>query len=305
MKAIGKINRSSSMVLRSAVIGVCLVALGACAGLEVQSARNLDPSGTDFTKNLYSGYLGLSEDEFTEYDYHDSDGFAMKAKSAANGSQVMPAVLGEWDIPEGNVGELSGARTRLLLALNASGRTKSPESAARAQVMFDCWVQEQEENRQPDDIAACRNGFYSSIIAVEVALRPAEEPPMVAVPEPAPAAEPMMDPIPAYFVIYFDFDSAQLSADARSTIREAANAAKKMRPSKILIYGHADRAGSLSYNARLAEKRARSVTKALINEGGGRFVIDVEEYGETRPAAKTTDNIRDGRNRRVEITLEK
>jgi outer membrane protein OmpA-like peptidoglycan-associated protein len=115
----------------------------------------------------------------------------------------------------------------------------------------------------------------------------------------------MMEAIPAYFVIYFDFDSSNLSADARSIIREAANAAKKMRPSKILIYGHADRSGSVAYNQRLAGERARAVTKALINEGGGRFVIDVEEFGETRNAAKTTDNVKDGRNRRVEITLEK
>ena len=292
-------------MLKSAVIGGCLVALGACAGLEVQSARNLEPSGTDFNKNLYAGYLDLSETEFAEYDYHDSDGFAMKAKSAATGSDVQPAALAEWDIPEANVGELSGARTRLLNALNASGRTKAPTSAARAQVSFDCWVQEQEENRQPDDIAACRNAFFNSLIAVEVAQRAtvAAATPAPA-PEPAPEPAPMMEAIPAYFVIYFDFNSFELNPDARSIIREAANAAKKMRPSKILVYGHADRSGSVAYNARLAEKRARAVTKALINEGGGRFVIDVEEFGETKPAAMTTDNVKDGRNRRVEITLE-
>ena len=38
--------------------------------------------------------------------------------------------------------------------------------------------------------------------------------------------------------------------------------------------------------------------------GVGRFVIDVESFGESKPVAKTSDNLRDGRNRRVEVTLD-
>ena len=36
----------------------------------------------------------------------------------------------------------------------------------------------------------------------------------------------------------------------------------------------------------------------------GRFVIDVESFGESKPAAKTSDSARDGRSRGVEVTLD-
>ncbi len=42
--------------------------------------------------------------------------------------------------------------------------------AANAQVMFDCWMQEQEENFQPPDIARCRDGFSAAIAAVEATI---------------------------------------------------------------------------------------------------------------------------------------
>ena len=41
----------------------------------------------------------------------------------------------------------------------------------------------------------------------------------------------------------------------------------------------------------------------LIERGAGRFVIDAEGLGESEPIAKTADNVRDGRNRRVEVSL--
>ena len=52
---------------------------------------------------------------------------------------------------------LSGARSRLIAAFGAGARKRAPKQAAEAQLRFDCWMQEQEENFQPDDIdAPCR-----------------------------------------------------------------------------------------------------------------------------------------------------
>ena len=53
----------------------------------------------------------------------------------------------------------------------------------------------------------------------------------------------------------------------------------------------------------LSEKRALSVAGYMIEKGAGRFVIDADGLGESEPIAKTADNVRDGRNRRVEVTL--
>ena len=185
-----------------------------------------------------------------------------------------------------------------MAALFGSAKGKAPAIAASAQISYECWLQEQEEGHQPDDIADCRNAFYGQLIAAEVAIRPAPPPP----PEPEPQPEP--EPVYAtYYVVFFDFDSSELSNAAKQTLDEATEAALAMRPYKIIIRGHTDRAGPDKYNMGLSERRALSVAGYMIDQGAGRFVIDADGLGESEPIAKTADNVRDGRNRRVEVTL--
>ena len=177
--------------------------------------------------------------------------------------------------------------------LDGSGRDKAPTIAAHAQINLECWMQEQEEGHQPDDIGECRNAFYGSVVAAEVAMRP---PP----PEPAPEPEPVYV---TYYVVFFEFDSSELSNAAKQTLDEAAATALAMKPYKIIVRGHTDRAGSEEYNLGLSEQRALAVASYMIDHGAGRFAIDAEGLGESEPIAKTSDNVRDGRNRRVEVTL--
>ena len=106
-----------------------------------------------------------------------------------------------------------------------------------------------------------------------------------------------------YYVVFFAFDSSELSMAAKQTLDEASTTAMAMRPYKIIIRGHTDRAGPEEYNLGLSERRALSVAGYMIDQGAGRFVIDVDGLGESEPIAKTADNVRDGRNRRAEITL--
>jgi outer membrane protein OmpA-like peptidoglycan-associated protein len=294
---------------RTALLSACLVGLGACAGVEYETARDLQPTGSEFNKRLFAGYVGLSGDERAEYDNIDSRGFGGKAAAAAGGENVMPADLAEWRIADEHVEELSTARARLLTGLDGGGRTKVPESAAHAQVMFDCWGQEQEEGHQPDDIARCRGGFYNAVTAMEVAMRPPEPEP-VAMVEPEPEPEPVVEaapepkPIPTFFVVYFDFDSSGLTEQAQWEIREALSAASKIEGATIAVHGNTDRAGPESYNDWLAQRRAQKVLNAIKAEAGGVGVpVTMESYGERKPAVMTADGVADGRNRRVEILL--
>ena len=80
-----------------------------------------------------------------------------------------------------------------MAALTAGARDKAPIQAANAQVNFDCWMQEQEENFQPDDIARCRSGFTQALLGAEAAVKPA---PMAKAPAPMRkmAAAPKMAP---------------------------------------------------------------------------------------------------------------
>ena len=294
------LNRTkvSSTGFRLAAVAVLAAVLGACHGTELDGVQGLEPSGSKFNTELYAGYIQLSSKEVAEWDYRDSDRFALKAAVAARGDDVMPTTLAERYLPEDKKEELAKARARLFAMLVGNGRGKAPEAAARAQISFECWMQEQEEGHQPDDIAACRNAFYNAVITAEVALRPPAPSPS----EPAPEPEPEPSYV-TYYVVFFEFDSAALSKAGRTTLDEAAATALEMQPDKILVRGHTDRAGPESYNLGLSEARALSVARYLIDRGAGRFVIDVEGLGESEPIAKTSDNVRDGRNRRTEVSL--
>ena len=281
----------------AAVVGLAAL-LGACHGMELEGVQGLDPQGSEFNTQLYAGYIELSLNERAEYDFRDSDVFAMKAAVAARGDDVRPSAVEDRRIAADKVDELSKARARLMAMLYGGGKNKAPVSAARAQISFDCWMQEQEEGHQPGDIADCRNAFYGSVVAAEVAMRPAPPP----APEPAPAPEPEPSYV-TYYVVFFEFDSSELSNAAKQTLNEAAATALEMRPYKVLIRGHTDRAGPDAYNLKLSETRALSVASYLIENGAGRFVIHAEGLGESEPIAKTSDNVRDGRNRRSEISL--
>ena len=73
-----------------------------------------------------------AEGEYAEYDYSRSDLFAERAVMSAGGPAPDPVMLEHWDIPEANMEELANARERLVSALDASGRSKAPGSAAHA-----------------------------------------------------------------------------------------------------------------------------------------------------------------------------
>lgn len=150
------------------VSAVCLFAgiLGACTNLSgIESVRACCKS---FHDDLYSGYKSLALYEGRQmYDFADSEYFAAKAKLAFGGGYVEPTLLNERDFSVPVQQTLEKARAELMR--NLHGRMGDPESwhrLATAQVAFDCWVEEQEENRQPDRIAFCRNGFESAIRAM-------------------------------------------------------------------------------------------------------------------------------------------
>ena len=290
-----KNSKVSSTGLRLAAVVGLAAALGACGGTELAGVQDLEPQGSEFNAQLYAGYVELSAREHGENDFRDSDRFALKAAVAARGDDVRPTSLDERVIAADKQEELSKARARLMAMLYGSGKGKAPIVAARAQISYECWLQEQEEGHQPDHIADCRNAFYGSVVAAEVAMRPPPPPP-----EPEPEPEPVYV---TYYVVFFDFDSSELSMSAKQTLDEAAATALEMRPYKIMILGHTDRSGPDKYNLVLSEQRALSVASYMIDQGAGRFVIDVEGLGESEPIAKTADNVRDGRNRRAEITL--
>jgi len=123
---------------------------------------------------------------------------------------------------------------------------------------------------------------------------PAAAPVAVAPQPPAP---------PRTFLVFFDWDRADLTDRARQIIAEAAETSRRVQVTRIEVAGHADRSGSPAYNQRLSQRRADNVAAELVRRGVQRNIITVQAFGESRPLVPTADGVREPQNRRVEIVL--
>jgi outer membrane protein OmpA-like peptidoglycan-associated protein/opacity protein-like surface antigen len=129
-------------------------------------------------------------------------------------------------------------------------------------------------------------------------------PPVVRPPAPVPPTPPQPPrPAPRQFVVYFEWDSTALSADANNVIAQAAQYAASGRPTSILVVGHADTSGSAQYNEGLAMRRSRTVADALVARGVNSGVLRVDGRGERELARPTADGVREPLNRRATIDI--
>jgi outer membrane protein OmpA-like peptidoglycan-associated protein len=108
--------------------------------------------------------------------------------------------------------------------------------------------------------------------------------------------------------VLFEFDAAELTADAGDRLDDLADGLNDLGPREITIGGHTDGKGDPGYNQDLSVRRARAVQEALADRLDGDFTFTVDGYGESQPVAPNenddgSDNP-EGRalNRRVEIT---
>jgi len=104
--------------------------------------------------------------------------------------------------------------------------------------------------------------------------------------------------------ILFDFNSASLRPESRTTLNELASNFSQYPDNKIIVEGHTDSVGSDAYNQRLSEQRAATVADYLIDRGVPSRNVIVYGYGEMRP--KASNDTAEGRqlNRRVEIHIQ-
>ena len=104
----------------------------------------------------------------------------------------------------------------------------------------------------------------------------------------------------------FEVGEAILSEHAREVLRDAAEILTDYPDERILVEGHTDSTVPADYNMRLSRRRAASVVRYLVNEGGvSRERLVAEGFGETQPLvpdAKTEDEL--SQNRRVEFHIE-
>ena len=282
-------------IKKGAVIAA-LVVLGGCTAQHLADVKSMKPMGSTFETGLHQEYVMLAQGELDESDWSDADFFADKGGMAAGGKGEGPQAIAARDLPAGMVDELTAVRGRLVSALDAGGRDKMPGVAARAQAMFDCWMQEQEENFQPGDIAACRDGFYTALLKLE----PKPMVPMVMAPAPPPPPPPAPKKV-GPFVILFDFDSSDVNKMSQLVVNLVIAEAAGAKPKMIALSGHTDKAGKDGYNLVLSKKRVDAVTAALIKGGIAPSMIGTAIFGEEKPVQMTDDGARSAKNRRVTV----
>jgi outer membrane protein OmpA-like peptidoglycan-associated protein len=145
------------------------------------------------------------------------------------------------------------------------------------------------------------NNNHSAMLGLRYALfTPAPPPPPAAVPPPpaAPAPEPSRT-----YLVFFDWDRADLTARARQIVAEAATASTHVQTTRIEVNGYTDLSGTVAYNERLSVRRAESVEAELVRDGVSKSEISIHGFGESNPLVPTAKGVREPQNRRVEIVL--
>jgi len=262
--------------------------LSACSGAwDVESLQSSAVTGSAFDQALRDEYVALAAAERAEYDWRDTAAFVARGKLAAAGTPSAPEAIADRDLPEAKVAELTAARAQVMHFLTPAYKTEAPKALAAAQAGYECWMQEQEENWQLDDIAACRKKLDGAIKVL------ADLEKSKAIKASAP------------FVVYFGLNSAKLQGDALVVIKEAAAAFKSQKASRADVAGYADRSGPARYNDRLSSLRAEAVGEALIKAGVPEAAVTISAFGESDLAVQTPDGKKEPRNRRVVIRLVK
>ncbi|MDB5364170.1 MAG: hypothetical protein JWM77_97 [Rhodospirillales bacterium] len=107
--------------------------------------------------------------------------------------------------------------------------------------------------------------------------------------------------MPRSYLVFFDFDRADLTPEGSRIVDTAASNAKTGTVTRLEVTGHADRSGSDAYNRRLSQRRAETVKAQLLRDGLNESEVVTFAKGESEPLVPTPDGVREPQNRRVEI----
>ena len=250
------------------------VALSGCAGYYIDELDSARLDGMPFANHLAKEYETLAKRESNVYnDQIGATHFAVKGIQATTGLNVLPENPQHWDIPEKDMPRFLDGRERLTFALDNNGRVISPDIAARAQVMYDCAVEEADDGNC-DISAKCWSGFQNALTHLEKSIQ-----------NQAPT-----------FSIHFEMNSSVVSNASMHTLSEVARVAKNMPLRTVQITGHADGVGGRKHNLLLSQNRASAIRDVLVKMGVDAKRVVAVGAGEVNERAST-------KNRRADIQI--
>jgi OmpA-OmpF porin, OOP family len=120
---------------------------------------------------------------------------------------------------------------------------------------------------------------------------------------PAPAPMPVADTGAKTFLVFFDWNKADLTGRSQEIVRDAAGYSTRSQYTRIDVDGNTDTSGTPAYNMGLSERRAQVVAAELVRDGVPQNAISMHAYGETKLLVPTGNGVREPQNRRVEIVF--
>ena len=103
--------------------------------------------------------------------------------------------------------------------------------------------------------------------------------------------------------IFFDFDKYNIRLDQAPRLDYNLDLLKGFKENYIVLDGHADERGTREYNIALAQRRAETVKKFLVQNGFDPDKITINAYGEDYPVKKGHNESSWWYNRRVDISI--
>lgn len=103
--------------------------------------------------------------------------------------------------------------------------------------------------------------------------------------------------------IYFDYDSANLSAKALDGLKKNAEYLKAHPSSDVEVAGFCDERGTVEYNLALGQKRAKEVREYYMRLGVPGKSIATISYGKEQPVCSESTEACWAKNRRAETRL--
>jgi len=298
-------------IIRNSTLGVMALLISACgATFDSEALRHQSDDRANFSAELGRAYKKFALAEIEQMsDWVDGAHFGKKAQLAFANKTPKPEPIENWWLTKDQKQILGDARERLLLSLDRHSKKQIPRVAAAAQVNFDCWIEQQEENWQAKDIEKCRRGFYAAVERLEevAALARSSYVPISNQARLIPAKQTLIDPRSENetrsYTLYFTFDKSELDTGGHSQIDRVVRDYRAGSPVTILLAGHADRSGKQPYNLNLSRLRSEAVRRQLIERGIPVQMIEAHAFGESRPRKATRDGKKEPLNRRVEITV--
>ena len=113
------------------------------------------------------------------------------------------------------------------------------------------------------------------------------------------------DVVAQKYIVFFDFDKAVLTPEAKHNIALAAEEYKRSGLVHIVVTGHTDTVGTPAYNQKLSKRRAAAVKAELAKLGVQAKNIKAVGVGKNDLLVPTTDGVREAQNRRAELVLSK